>query len=75
MKPSEFVSFKDKKPSKHKHIIVTNNIEATDAFGEMSHVWMCSSNLVKKSEKEGEGIITITADYRYIYNLSHWKYA
>ena len=74
MRPEEFTSFEDAMPAKNKHIIITNNIDATDAHGEMSHVWM--TRLVLDSEKPGEGLIAFTdRGYNKVQCLTHWKYA
>ena len=73
MKPKEFIPFMQRKPKSHKHLIVTNNIEAKDAFGEMSHVWL--TTLWIKSDDTNYGIVTYDAADRRIVNLTHWKYA
>jgi len=67
----EFRSFKDELPVENKWIIVTNNIKAVDAHGEMSHVWLTS--FVTRSEKSG--YVTFDAADSKIMNLTHWKYA
>ena len=68
----EFRSFKDELPGEHKWIIVTNNIKAVDAHGEMSHVWLTA--FFARSERFG--FITFdAADDCKIINLTHWKYA
>ena len=71
MKPEEFTKFKDAIPLPNKHIIVTNNINARDAHGEMSHVWM--TTFFNKSKQDG--IVTFDAADRKICYLTHWKYA
>lgn len=73
MSPEEFTSFDDAKPSANKHIVVTNNLNAKNAHGEMSHVWM--TTFWKEGAKDGEGIITMDTNGRRIFQLSHWKYA
>ena len=70
MKVDEFKSFEDELPVENKWTIVTNNINAVDAHGEMSHVWLTS--FVTRSEKSG--YVTFDADSK-IMNLTHWKYA
>lgn len=54
MKPREFISFEEKKPEIFKHIIVTNNLSAKNAFGEMSHVWLTTFT----SLSDNEGYVT-----------------
>ncbi len=73
MKPSEFISFKEKKPAPNKWIIVTNNLEAKNAHGEMSHVWL--TTFYTKGSKDHEGIVTFDSGDIKIINLTHWKYA
>jgi len=73
MKPEEFILFTDKAPEINKHIIVTNNIDAENAHGEMSHVWL--TNIWFKGSKDYEGIVTFDAADRKIIGLTHWKYA
>lgn len=73
MKPEEFTAFSEAVPEKNKHIVVTNNIKAVNAFGEMSHVWM--TDFFAKGTKDFEGIVTFDAADRKIIGLTHWKYA
>ncbi len=70
MEPSDFTKFKDEHPEKHRWIIVTNNIDAKDAFGQMSHVWL-TTFFTKSSQF---GLVTFDAADRKIINLTHWKY-
>ena len=72
MEKSEFTPFSELKPKENKHIVVTNNIDAVNAHGEMSHVWMTSHAF--KGSNKNDGIITFDAADRQIYNLTHWKY-
>lgn len=74
MKPSEFTNIEDSLPEEFKHVIVTNNINCTNAHGEMSHVWM-TTFLQKSSDFKQNGYITFDAADRQIYNITHWKYA
>lgn len=71
MNKEEFTSLEKELPKKNRHIIVTNNINATNAFGEMSHVWM--TTFLQKSDVEG--FITFDAADRKIIGITHWKYA
>lgn len=73
MRPEEFTSFSDSLPEKNKYIIVTNNIHAKNAHGEMSHVWL--TIFYRKSDQPGHGIVTFDEADRKILRLSHWKYA
>jgi len=72
MKPQEFTEFEKAKPEKNKHLIVTNNISATNAHGEMSHVWL--TTFWCESEKY-DCITTFDEGDRQILGLTHWKYA
>jgi len=69
MRPEDFISFQDEKPEKKKWIVVTNNIKAENAFGEMSHVWLVNFYA------ENAGIfVTFDDNDSQISHLSHWKY-
>lgn len=71
MKPKEFTKFEDEMPEKCKWIIVTNHIDAENAYNEMSHVWL---TLIWHTDKNNKILI-----YDYfsipILNITHWKYA
>ena len=69
MKPSEFISFEDELPDDNKWLIVTNNINETNAYGEMCHVWLV--DLVRVSDGYG----TALAPDGKVHGLTHWKYA
>ena len=74
MQPEKFISFKNKNPDKKKWVIVTNNLYAKDAHGEMSHVWL--TTFWKQSEDNpDDGIVTFDSGDMKICNLTHWKYA
>jgi len=54
-------------PIKRK-VLVTNNLKARDAFGQMSHIWI--SILV---QKEGDQFVSMDdAGWRKIESLSHY---
>jgi len=69
MKLDEFISFEEKKPDKKKWIIVTNNLTALNAHGEMSHVWL--TTFWKETNR---GIVTFDGANK-VQGLTHWKYA
>ncbi|MEJ1412795.1 MAG: hypothetical protein RPU90_04350 [Candidatus Sedimenticola sp. (ex Thyasira tokunagai)] len=73
MKPEEFTAFDDQLPDPKKHLIVTNNLDAKNAHGEMSHIWL--TTFFTKGSQEGEGIVTFDEAGRKIFGLTHWKYA
>ena len=73
MTPEEFTPFSVAKPKQNKHIIVTNNLNAKNAHGEMSHVWMTTFWGI--GQEKHEGIVTFDAAQQKIIGLSHWKYA
>ena len=73
MKPEEFIPFLKREPEPRKWIIVTNNIDATNAFGEMSHVWMV--NFYQLSTNRNHGFVAFDEGDRKIIGLTHWKYA
>ena len=73
MKPEEFTKFEDQEPDKDRWIIVTNNINVKNAFGEMSHVWL--TNFYTKRPLGGDGFVMFDDNSRRIIKLTHWKYA
>ena len=78
MRPEEFTSFEKQEPEKNKHLIVTNNLTAKNAHGEMSHVWLTALFSINKTETGiifGDGIVTFDDANRRIIGLTHWKYA
>lgn len=74
MNKEDFKEFSNEKPLEGRWLIVTNNINATNNRGEMSHLWL--TNFVQKPSGEncGDFICFDDAD-RKICFLSHWKYA
>ena len=72
MRPDEFVAFEAEKPAPHKWLIVTNNLDARNAYGEMSHVWL--TTFWTQGAEDWMGIVTF-ADTQRIVRLTHWKYA
>lgn len=70
MKTEEFKSFKDEEPEVGKWVVVTNNLEAKNSQGEMSHVWL--SNFVQCTE--GVFFTFISGSYQRAEHLTHWKY-
>jgi hypothetical protein len=71
MKPEEFISFDKQEPEEHKHIIVTNNIDAKNAYGEMSHVWLTTW----WSWTKDRGILIFDEGDKPVLHITHWKYA
>lgn len=70
---NEFISFKDQKPLPNRWLLVTNNLNARDAHGEMSHLWL--TTFWTKNEDNPNEIISFDTDYSKIRSLSHWRYA
>ena len=70
MKPEEFISFEGGMPIEQEWVVVTNNIEAKNAHGVMSRVWL--TNFVIKSGRGG--IVTFDARDAKITGLTHYKY-
>ena len=50
-------------------VLVTNNLDARDARGQMSHVWVASLVQIDDSGKE---FITFTDHWQKIWGLSHY---
>lgn len=70
MNPDTFTPFSEAEPEKHRLVIVTNNLNSKNAYGEMSHAW-----LTGHVQKEGDIFITYTDNWNKIQYLTHWKYA
>ena len=70
MKPEEFIEFQNERPVPNKYLIVTNNLNAKNAHGEMANVWMTTFI----TENKDNGFLTYDDAGRAITNLSHWKY-
>lgn len=64
---SGWISFADEKPPEGDSVIVTNNPDARDAHGKMSHVWI----LWPQQTADGEWIGFNDADCR-VRNLAMW---
>ena len=66
--PSEWK--KITKELKHQ-VLVTNNLNARDAHGQMSHVWI--GHIIKSSEPKLYGkFVTFDNSDRLIHDLSHY---
>lgn len=82
---SNWISFSVQMPPRHSgFLLVTNNLEARDAFGHHSHVWLVSMvHTHAESASMGgrvyaeKGEITAFAEPadRHIRNLTHWRFA
>lgn len=59
------------KPEGGRKLLVTNNLEARDAYGEMSHLWLV--NLLQHDDELG--FLAYTDGDTRIENLTHWRYA
>lgn len=71
-------------PSHSGFLLVTNNVEARDAFGHHSHIWLVSMVHVHKEavriggrDYAEKGEITAFAESgdHHIRNLTHWRFA
>lgn len=53
------------------NVLVTNNLDARDAHGQMSHLWL---GMVHKPRRKNdpEGYIAFRDLYNKVYNLTHW---
>ena len=71
MRPEDFIGLEGGMPIKNKWVIVTNNINAVNAYGEMSHVWL--TNFIIASEMNG--FMTFDTVEKQIIGLTHYKYA
>ena len=66
-----WVRVEERLPDRNRLLLITNNINARDAHGEMSHVW-----LVPRIYPDEDW----TGCYSYdgnipIHSISHWRYA
>lgn len=58
-------------PDEHRRLIVTNNIEAVDRFGQPSHVWLI--DLLQEMDDPEGGYCGYSRD-DLIQNITHWRY-
>ena len=72
MERKEFISFDAEKPDVGAWVIVTNNLNAEQKDGRMSHVWLV--NFLCYEENPAR-ISSFGDDGSRIDNLTHWKYA
>jgi hypothetical protein len=67
-----WTSVEKRRPRKHRKLLVTNNIAARDAFGQMSHIWII--NLLQHDRATGWSAYADNGDFLRIENISHWRY-
>lgn len=71
-----WVPIAEARPESHRRLLVTNNINARDAFGRMSHVWLVRMiHEPSETDHEHEGWIAFDDSDRIIESLTHWRYA
>lgn len=65
---NEWISVKKGLPTTNKSkCIVTNNLKAKDAFGQMSHIW-----IVSLIQKDGKSFSAYYDNDVIIKNITHW---
>ena len=62
---------KETPPPEGRKCIVTNNLRATDAHGQMSHIWILRPIFSTELESKGHWVGFDDAD-RKILDISHW---
>ena len=78
VKPTSWIPFERQRPPRHKRCLVTNNLSARDAHGQMSHIWIGwpqqssgpTDSFPHTPEKGSWFCFTDTYD-RVVY-LTHW---
>ncbi len=71
MQIEDFTSFERGRPQPYEWVVVTNNIEAVNAHGQMSHVWL-TSNIIYPDN--GDKPVMFTDSNSQVHGLTHWKY-
>jgi hypothetical protein len=71
-----WTAFADRWPDEHHDVIVTNNMNARDAHGRMSHVWIVWPQMTEHDNPtfdsvKGE-IIGFLHNHERVRNLTHW---
>lgn len=61
-------------PAKLGPLLVTNNLTARNAFGQMSHIWLCKYSLHWGNESEGVCMFN-DVDQRLPQGLTHYRRA
>lgn len=64
----EMKDIKRHRPPCAEPILVTNNLSARDAHGNMSHLWLVLGVLLA----EDGSWVAFTEGYKKIYNITHW---
>lgn len=79
-----WTAFCDAMPELHRKLLVTNNLEARDAYGFASHVWLVdmvhfyTERFVWNGDvfaEAGETIARVGLRDPYLRHLTHWRYA
>jgi hypothetical protein len=73
---AKWIPVAERLPEPHRRLLVTNNINAEDAFGQMSHVWLVRMiHEPSDTDHENKGWIAFDDYDGIIESLTHWRYA
>jgi len=68
---NEWISVSERLPDGKKKLLVTNNLEGRDAFGEISHLWLVNNIY---SGENGE-YSAFDESMQRIHRIKYWRYA
>jgi len=69
----EWIEAGSSMPESHRPLLVTNNIDARNAFGQPSHVWLIW--LLQEIDDPEGGYCGYSGENDLIENITHWRYA
>jgi hypothetical protein len=73
MSEYNFTAFSESMPHEHRWLLVTNNLNAINTHGEMSHLWLVHS--VHQGSEPWQGLVAYPSlDGAVVTRLTHWKY-
>lgn len=67
-----WIKCSERLPEPHRKLLVTNNVEARDAHGQMSHVWLV--RMIHKADDD-EGFCAYTDEMTKVHGVTHYRYA
>ena len=68
---SEWIPCEVRMPDGKRNLLVTNNLEARDVFGEMSHIWLVTNIYAGENGKYS----AFDESMQRIHGIKYWRYA
>ena len=68
---SELIPCEVRMPDGKRNLLVTNNLEARDVFGEMSHIWLVTNIYMGENGKYS----AFDESMQRIHGIKYWRYA